>query len=294
MSAKIIRKFVRVDNDAKLGERQIRIVASDATVDRVGDVMVPEGCDLSDYRANPIILAQHDPNQPIGKSVVEIKGGRVEALIDFPPAGLSVKADEYCGLAKHGIISAASVGFEAIESEPNKGGGRRYTKWRLLEISLVSVPANPAALVVERSATLVPKHRGEVKRVKLRGPYSYPIKTALDAWLQSEYPGLGWGEAYRAHFETIESLSDADCSKYLARKREAKRRFDEAKSKAEFEEKVEKYLFDQMSPEQQQARRAEIIAELEPPKPTFFKWDPYQSAGANIIRLRQFEWGGRR
>jgi HK97 family phage prohead protease len=148
----ILRKFVRVDNDVKLGERQIRIIASDATPDLAKDIMVPTGCDLENYRNNPIILAQHDPDHPIGKAVVEIFNGRVEALIDFPPAGISAKADEYCGLAKNDIIRAASVGFEGIETEPIKGGGIKYNKWRLLEISLVSVPCNPGALVIARSA----------------------------------------------------------------------------------------------------------------------------------------------
>lgn len=147
----MLRKFVRVENDAALGARQIRIVASDATKDLAGDIMEPGGCDLENYRNNPIILAQHDPNWPIGKSLVTVTG-RVEALIDFPPTGISAKADEYCGLAKAGIINAASVGFEGIEMEPIKGGGIRYKKWRLLEISLVSVPCNPSALVIARSA----------------------------------------------------------------------------------------------------------------------------------------------
>lgn len=150
--SEVLRKFVRVDNDAKLGERQIRIIASDATPDLAKDIMVPQGCDIDNYRSNPIILAQHDPNYPIAKAQVEIINGRVEALIDFPPAGVSAKADEYCGLAKNGIINAASVGFEGVEAEPIKGGGTRYNKWRLLEISLVSVPCNPSALVIARSA----------------------------------------------------------------------------------------------------------------------------------------------
>jgi HK97 family phage prohead protease len=151
----VLRKFVRVENDAKLGERQIRIIASDATPDLAKDIMVPQGCDTENYRSNPIILAQHDPNYPIAKAQVEIVNGRVEALIEFPPSGISAKADEYCGLAKAGIINAASVGFEGIEAEPIKGGGVRYNKWRLLEISLVSVPCNPSALVIARSAPQV-------------------------------------------------------------------------------------------------------------------------------------------
>src|SRR5260221_688151 len=38
-----------------LGERQIRVVASDDSTDRVGDVLVPEGCSLAAYRRNPVV-----------------------------------------------------------------------------------------------------------------------------------------------------------------------------------------------------------------------------------------------
>jgi HK97 family phage prohead protease len=137
--------------DEALGPRQIRIRASTPTPDRAGDVMVPKGCDAKGYAANPIILADHDPRQPIGRATLTIGDEAVDALIDFAPAGISAKADEYCGLAKAGILNAASIGFQPVEYEPIKGGGYRYTKWELMEISLVAVPCNPEALVVGRS-----------------------------------------------------------------------------------------------------------------------------------------------
>jgi phage head maturation protease len=97
------------------------------------------------------MLAQHDPEQPIGRwPMIEVKNGRLEALGEFAPEGVSELADEYCALTKSGVIKAVSVGFIPISYEPLRAG-RRYTKWELLELSLVSVPANPNALVIERS-----------------------------------------------------------------------------------------------------------------------------------------------
>jgi HK97 family phage prohead protease len=149
----IRRKFApaALIDDEALGPRQIKIRASTPTPDRAGDVMVPKGCDAQSYTANPIILADHNPTQPIGRATLSITEQAVDALIDFAPAGVSVKADEYCGLAKAGILNAASIGFLPVESSPIKGGGYRYTKWELMEISLVAVPCNPEALVVGRS-----------------------------------------------------------------------------------------------------------------------------------------------
>jgi HK97 family phage prohead protease len=135
-----------------VGERQIRVIASDATPDRMGDILEPAGCQLDKFRRNPIMLAQHDPNQPIGVwPSIEVKNGRLEALGEFAPEGVSELADEYCALAKSGVINAVSVGFISLAREPLREGGWRFTQWELIELSLVSVPANPNALVIERS-----------------------------------------------------------------------------------------------------------------------------------------------
>jgi HK97 family phage prohead protease len=134
-----------------LGERQIRVVASDPTPDRAGDVVVPAGCVLVNYRKNPIVLADHDQTKPIGNAEAVVRNGRLEALITFAPAGASEKADEYCALAKAGVLNTISIGFTPIEASPIKGGGVLFSKWELLEMSVISVPANPNALVIGRS-----------------------------------------------------------------------------------------------------------------------------------------------
>lgn len=138
--------------DGSLNDREIRVVASDATVDRAGDVVVPSGCRLEAFTKNPIVLANHNPEHPIGTARATIQNNRVEALITFAPPGLSKLADEWCGLAKAKILNAISIGFTPIEHEPIKGGGTRFTEWELLELSFVSVPANPNAVVIGRSA----------------------------------------------------------------------------------------------------------------------------------------------
>jgi HK97 family phage prohead protease len=147
------RKFVAgaVIADPSLGERQIRVVASDPTIDRVKDIMVPKGCVLDGYVKNNIFLADHDPTKPIGNAAVTVTADRVEALITFAPKDISPLADERCALYKAGVLTAVSIGFEPLEWEPIKAGGVRYTKWALLELSSVAVPANPNAVTIERS-----------------------------------------------------------------------------------------------------------------------------------------------
>ena len=46
--------------------RLLRLVASHPAVDRMGDSVVAEGIDLTEFRKNPILLLQHDPAKPIG------------------------------------------------------------------------------------------------------------------------------------------------------------------------------------------------------------------------------------
>jgi hypothetical protein len=57
---------------------------------------------------------------------IQVNGGRLEALGEFAPEGVSELADEYCRLAKAGILRAVSVGFLPISYEPLRGGGLRF------------------------------------------------------------------------------------------------------------------------------------------------------------------------
>jgi HK97 family phage prohead protease len=145
VAAARVTKFVGVS------DRQVRVVASDATPDRMGDVLDPNGVQLANYRRNPVVLFGHDPLQPIARCTIGVEGNAVVATITFPEPGVSEKSDEVLRLLKAGILSAVSVGFQPLEWEPIRGAGLRFTKWELLELSVVSVPANPSAVVTERS-----------------------------------------------------------------------------------------------------------------------------------------------
>ena len=70
------------------------------------------------------------------------------------PLGASRTADEFCALEgrRPGVLSAVSVGFRPIDAEPIKNGrGVLWKAWELLELSLVAVPSNPNAVVMERA-----------------------------------------------------------------------------------------------------------------------------------------------
>lgn len=144
---------ISVDDESRV----IRYVWSDETVDRYGDIIRASGWETTDYDANPIALFMHDMEKPIGNGVgYAVEGKQLVGGIRFAPAGSSQQADEAYALAKAGVLKAVSVGFDPLErvwhdddDERRRLGlgtfGVEYTKQRLLEISLVSIPANPSA-----------------------------------------------------------------------------------------------------------------------------------------------------
>jgi HK97 family phage prohead protease len=151
----MIRQIVPAEIN-QLGEREIEVVMSTAVLARDGHILVPGGCRLENYRANPIVLWSHNPDLPIGNAPdIVVESDKIRARIAFAPAGISAKADEVCGLMKSGVVRAVSVGFNPIDGEALNAskprGGQRFTDWELLELSAVSVPSDPDALVTARA-----------------------------------------------------------------------------------------------------------------------------------------------
>src|SRR6185312_14854393 len=89
---------------AGVGHRQVRCIVSTADTDRMGDVIVQTGIDLTSYRRNPIVLWQHDANFPIARAVeIGITGGALTALVQFPDEGTDPTSDRVYALIKAGI-----------------------------------------------------------------------------------------------------------------------------------------------------------------------------------------------
>ncbi len=181
------RKFLSsTTTTTGLDERQVRVVASTPAVDRAGDVVVAEGIDLAAYQANPVILWNHDPGSPIARCVeIGVKAGQLEAVAQFPPEGTDPLADRVYGLIKAGVVNATSIGFAPVEETPIKGGGVTVNRAELWEFSFVSVPANPEALVVERSAPAAAPP--PVPKLKTKGLYAV-------SWLAGLLGELGYLE----------------------------------------------------------------------------------------------------
>jgi HK97 family phage prohead protease len=163
---------------AESGGDGLEFVLSDATVDRYGDIVEPEGWKLRWFRKNPIALFGHDSRFPIGTwENVRVEGGRLLATLVLAAKGTSARLDELIALVEQGILRAVSVGFRSLKAEPidpeKPYGGTRFLEQELLETSVVSVPANPAALAVAKALNVSPEIMtlafGEQAETVLRG-----------------------------------------------------------------------------------------------------------------------------
>jgi HK97 family phage prohead protease/HK97 family phage major capsid protein len=118
--------------------------ASANTPDRVGDVIPSStwASGMGNYLKNPIILAYHDHDDPVGRMVEHIVDDR----------GLWIKARisaaaEIFNLVKDSVLTAFSVSFRVLDAEYNSVTELFIIKeLELIEISVVSVPMNQDTL----------------------------------------------------------------------------------------------------------------------------------------------------
>src|SRR5690606_7233450 len=127
--------------------------------DRYGDIVEPEGWVLSNFKKNPIALFGHNSNFPVGRwENLRVEDGKLVGKLVLAKRGTSYRLDEVIELVEQRILRAVSVGFRPLKSEPIDAdkpyGPQRYKKHELLETSVVSVPANPAALALAKSLNI--------------------------------------------------------------------------------------------------------------------------------------------
>jgi HK97 family phage prohead protease len=138
-----------------LGERRIGMTAATRGVKRDGNDVVPSGIDYTAYLRCPTVLWQHDPMSPIAFcEALSLVNNELRAVIYFPE-GCSALSEQAYSLIKNGVIRACSIGFTPTETTPLEKsrpyGGHLITRCELNEISCVSVPADPDALITSRA-----------------------------------------------------------------------------------------------------------------------------------------------
>ena len=142
------REFFIPSQPAVVGsgdERRIRARANTDDLDRYGTVVEPQG--MRAVRGPVPLLLGHDRDKPIGRiEFIE----RTEDDVQFEAL---ITDDAAWQMVKDGVLTGVSVGFIAHDWHEEEGT-TFITDWELVEISLVTTPANAEALIMEMRSML--------------------------------------------------------------------------------------------------------------------------------------------
>lgn len=151
-----LRKYFNVEVEASkevnpdTGMRTFSFIASTDAVDREGDILFPDGWELDNYLANPVVLWAHESwSYPIGRSTnTTVKNNQLVTEVEFTPQDVNPEGYRVYKLVEAGFVSAVSVGFRPRAWVWNdEHAGYDFERNELLEISVVPVPANQEALL---------------------------------------------------------------------------------------------------------------------------------------------------
>lgn len=129
----------------------IKGVASTPTVDRVGDVVNPLG---ARFKTPMPLLWQHRHDLPVGNVTLAKptkRGIPFEATLPIvrESGRLKARIDEAIQSIKYKLVAFVSVGFQPVPDSVKRlaSGGYQYDEWDWHELSLVTIPANPDAVI---------------------------------------------------------------------------------------------------------------------------------------------------
>jgi len=149
----VVYKAAKMPKTFDQATRSAVFVMTDETTDSYGDTVRAKGADLSRFDTNPICLLNHRSDLILGTwSDVQNKGKRIEGRATLASEGTAAHVDMAYNLMAQGILRAASIGFmpKKLERKLDDKGEPTWAydilEWELYECSIVSIPANPAAL----------------------------------------------------------------------------------------------------------------------------------------------------
>lgn len=154
--SKAIFKIIKPEIKS-LGDGLISAVVSTESKDRDGDIIRQANWDLKYFLEHPVLLSSHNYGSLINQigewKSMEIKGKKLIGVAEYYVGKGNAEADWAAFLAEKGK-AAFSVGFipdmskaKPLEEDDDWGfGPMEFLGQQLLEVSHVTVPANPDAL----------------------------------------------------------------------------------------------------------------------------------------------------
>lgn len=163
-----------IDDD----QRVITGMATTPEPDRVGDIVDPMGAQFK----NPLpLLWQHRHDSPVGTVVFDkpTKNGigfKATLPVIQDAGALKDMVDMAWQAVKAKLVRGVSIGFRALEHSYMEGGGIRFAETEIMELSLVTVPANASATIQTIKAMDTRLHRsGPVRLIQPKQDKPIPL-----------------------------------------------------------------------------------------------------------------------
>ena len=138
-------------------------ISSDETLDRYDEIVTASGWKLENYQRNPVFQNSHqygDIMFTLGRALTtEVRSGKLVQRIHFATDVNPVAKLAY-GLYKGKFLNAVALGFDPLRWENGTQESpyrRKYIEQELLEVSAVSIPANPNALALAYKSGAIEK-----------------------------------------------------------------------------------------------------------------------------------------
>jgi hypothetical protein len=149
---------VRELSTEMIANREAEFVISTESVDSYGTVFMADGADFTRYNLNPIVAYSHescsdDPDMILGTSTVRQEKKVTIGKVRFEDEETNPMAEKIWKKIVAGTIRMASIGARVIEwrwGDEAKGEDKNviyFTRWELIEWSIVPVGSNPDALL---------------------------------------------------------------------------------------------------------------------------------------------------
>ena len=163
MNELVHKAYVCKLQEVSEGERSIVAVISTGAVDMDGEIMLPGGCDLSDFRKNPVVLWAHNYYEPpiakasppgwvrYDKSTGTIKAKMIFAETEFAEDIFKLYQGEFLRSFSVGFSWSSAEWVEPTEADvkrhPEWAGARRVAKrWTMKEYSGCPIGINSEAI----------------------------------------------------------------------------------------------------------------------------------------------------
>ena len=207
---KLYTRFLTVDNTETKDDTLTVSFSSETPVARQFGTEIlshdETAVNLKRFNDSAPVLWSHDPSQQIGvikRAWIENRKGYAEIQFGNSSKALEVQKD-----VEQGIIRNVSIGYSIEEMEEDEKGRMVATRWSVMELSFVSVPADPTVGVSRVHPSYSTKEMSNPLNTQIPEPNQ--IQAISTDWQSAEY------RAASENFSVIDALKGMQSGRGLS------------------------------------------------------------------------------